>query len=255
MDPDQPFDPPGDHGPARRARPAPSCGISSGRAPFWGPKTGAAPLGPGGGAATPASAKTRAPSPHPDLNDASSIREPPPSGSCSPAAFSNVQPKPRAAPVPPSTVAVPPRPTTIVRAPRSAAVQINSPTPRVVVRIGSRSSGSTSASPQADALSMIAVSPSIQPISAETESPIGPVTDSRSRSAPAGKTTSSRPLPPSATGHSSTDAPGTARRTPAASASATWRGPSVPLKAAGATRVTGGIGQTITDAETPRRRG
>jgi len=50
------------------------------------------------------------------LRVARSSSEPPPSGSCSPAAFSNVQPKPRAAPVPPSTVAVPPRPTTIVLA-------------------------------------------------------------------------------------------------------------------------------------------
>src|SRR5205809_940615 len=190
------------------------------------------------GIATSANATTRAAMPQPDPNDASSVNAPPPSGSGSPRAFSNVQPKPRAAPVPPSTVAVPPRPTTIVLAPRSAAVQINSPTPRVVVRIGSRSSGSTSARPQAVALSRMAVSPSIQPSSAGTDSPIGPVTASRSRDAPAGRTTSSKPLPPSATGHSSTVAPGTARRTPVANASATCRGPSVPLKAAGATRTT-----------------
>ena len=38
---------------------------------------------------------------------------------------------------------------------------------------------------------------------------------------PAGNTTSSKPFPPSATGHSSTTAPATARRTPAAMASAT----------------------------------
>src|SRR5256885_5349448 len=57
-----------------------------------------------------------------------------------------------------------------------------------------------------------------------------------------------RTLPPSATGHSSTAAPGTARRTPAARASATWRGPSLALKGAGATRMKGGIGQKITAA-------
>jgi hypothetical protein len=69
---------------------------------------------------------------------------------------------------------------------------------------------------------MIAVSLSIHPISAETFSPIGPVTSTRSRSAPAGgSTTSSRPLPPSATGHSTTDASGNARRTPDAIAAAT----------------------------------
>src|SRR5207247_1610596 len=129
----------------------------------------------------PATASTPAAMPQPDPNAASSVNAPPPSGSGSPRAFSNVQPKPRAAPVPPSTVAVPPRPTTIVLAPRSAAVQINSPTPRVVVRIGSRSSGSTSARPQAVALSRMAVSPSIQPSSAETDSPIGPVPGRRSR--------------------------------------------------------------------------
>src|SRR5213083_2535033 len=103
------------------------------------------------GVATSASATMRASRPHPRPRDASSTSEPPPSGSWSPAAFSNVHPSPRAAPVPPSTVAVPPSPTTMVCAPRSAAVQISSPTPRVVVRRGSRSSGSTSARPQADA--------------------------------------------------------------------------------------------------------
>src|SRR2546425_7814964 len=36
---------------------------------------------------------------------------------------------------------------------------------------------------------------------------------SRSRSAPAGRTTSSSPLPPSATGHSSTEAPGDRKST------------------------------------------
>jgi len=98
---------------------------------------------------------------------------------------------------------------------------------------------------------MIAVSPSIQPNSAETDSPIGPVTGNRSRSAPAGSTTSSRPLPPSATGHSSTRAPGTARRTPVAIASATCRGPSVPLKAAGATRMMGATDGKIRGNEKP----
>ena len=206
---------------ARRVSPSASRGISSGRAPFCGPKTGAAPSGPSSGVATSASAITRAASPQPDANAASSTSDPPPSGSGLPSVFSNVHPSPRAAPVPPSTVAVPPSPTTTDLAPRSTAVQISSPTPRVVVRSGSRSSGSTSARPHAEALSMIAVSPSIHPSSAETGSPIGPVTGSRSRSAPTGNTTSSRPFPPSATGHSSTEAPGSARRTPVAIASAT----------------------------------
>src|SRR5204863_6611149 len=144
-----------------------------------------APSGPNTGVCTSAKATTRAPKDQPEPNDARFSSAPPPSGRGSPAGFSNVQPNPRAAPVPPSTVAVPPRPTTIVLAPRSAAVQISSPTPRVVVRVGSRSSGSTSASPQAAALSTSAVSASIRPSSADGAAPLGPVTSSRSRRAPA----------------------------------------------------------------------
>src|SRR5881296_2474202 len=60
---------------------------------------------------------------------------------------------------------------------------------------------------------------------------------------PRGSTASRRPSPPSESGHCSTEASGSASRTPAASASATWRGPSVPLNAAGAASISGDMPQ------------
>src|SRR6266545_1084503 len=222
---------------ASRSRPRDSSFTASGPAPFCGPNSGAAPSGPTRGVDTSVSATTRAAMPHPPTSSANCPSVPPPSGSGPPAAFNSVHPRPRAAPVPPSTVADPPRPTTTVFAPRSMASQMSSPTPRVVARSGSSWSGLSSAIPHAVALSKIAVSGSTHPNSPETGSPSGPVTRSRSRSDPRGSTASSRPSPPSEMGHWSTEALGIARRTPTASASATWRGPRVPLKAAGASRI------------------
>src|SRR5216110_2172211 len=95
--------------------------------------------------------------------------------------------------------------------------------------------------PQAVALSKIAVSGSIHPSSPDTGSPNGPVILRCSRSDPGASTASSNPSPPSEIGHCSTAAPGNALRAPAEIASATCRGPRVPLKAAGATRITSGI--------------
>src|SRR5205823_5910276 len=146
-------------------------------------------------------------------------------------------PSPRGAPVPPSTVAEPPKPTTTVLAPRSTASQTSSPTPRVVARSGSSCSGLRSAMPHAVALSKMAVSGSTHPSSPETGSPRGPVTLRRSRNAAGASTASRSPSPPSEMGHCSTAASGSARRAPTARASATWRGPKVPLKAAGATSI------------------
>src|SRR2546430_2136317 len=87
------------HSAARRASPAARMGISSGRAPFCGPNTGAAPSGPSSGGATSANATTRAASRHPDAKEASSAKNPPPSGRGFLLAFSNGQQSPGAAPV------------------------------------------------------------------------------------------------------------------------------------------------------------
>src|SRR5207247_2078823 len=129
------------------------------------------------------------------------LRTPPPTIPSPPPQPQTVHPTPRATPLPPSTVPDPPSPTTTFFAPRSPASQITSPTPRVVVRSGSSWSGRSRRIPQAVADSKIAVSGSTQPSSADTGSPSGPVTCSCSRSMPGGSTASSRPSPPSETGH------------------------------------------------------
>src|SRR5438094_513979 len=108
-----------------------------------------------------------------------------------------------------------------IRAPRSPASQISSPTPRDVARSGSSCSGLRSAIPQAVALSKIAVSGSTQPSSPETDSPKGPATVMRSRNEPRGRTASRSPSPPSEIGSWRTAASGRARRAPSARASAT----------------------------------
>ena len=101
---------------------------------------------------------------------------------------------------------------------------------------GSRSSGSTRASPEAAATSTTAVLPSrIRPNSASIGRPSGPCAGAARRSPPrAWTSTAIVPSPPSAAGQRSGARP--ARSTPRPIASATSRGSSVPLNESGATR-------------------
>ncbi len=79
--------------------------------------------------------------------------------------------------VPPSTVALPPMPTMISSTPASSAQRINSPVPRVEVRVGFRSAGASSSRPLASAISMTAARPSPQrPHVAVTGRPSGSAT-------------------------------------------------------------------------------
>jgi hypothetical protein len=220
---------------ASLSSPAASRRTCSGVAPFCGANTGAAPSGPTRGDRTSASATTRSGRPQPGVQSANADSAPPPSGKSPPFTSENVHPKPRAAPTPPSTLAEPPSPTITLLAPRAAASISSSPTPRLVASSGLRRSAASNARPHALALSRIAVSTSIQPSTASTGTPSGPVTGTDSRSPLGSSTASSKPSPPSDNGHVSTTACGKARRAPRANASATWRGPRVPLNAAGAT--------------------
>jgi hypothetical protein len=119
-----------------------------------------------------------------------------------------------AAPIPPSIVALPPMPRMMRLAPKSAAARMSSPVPYVVVRVGSRCSGESSAIPLAAAISITAVcSPPSRPIGASTfMRGNGPVTFCVTIRPPVAATSPATvPSPPSAIGQISISAPGWAR--------------------------------------------
>ncbi len=131
-------------------------------------------------------------------------------------------------PAPPSVVALPPTPNTIERAPASSAAFSTSPEPYVVAVSGAKTPAGSSWSPEASAISTTAV-PSRSANAAVTSSPSGPVTRTSRRSKPAATAAATVPSPPSATGRVSTSTPGTARRSPAVTRSATCTAVSEPL--------------------------
>ena len=117
---------------------------------------------------------------------------------------------------------------------------MSSPTPRVVVRLGSLEQwGGMRAKPHASAASITAVTPSPRmPQRARTRSPTGPVTWAWQYSPPVVSTkVSSVSSPPSATGRSTMSADGRSRRTPRAMASAASRALRLSLNAWGATTI------------------
>ena len=144
------------------------CGV----APFCGPKTAAAPLGPRRGFVT--SVRSRTPPGGGETRSWASIHAslrsaPPPSGSGRPASSNSPSPRAASAPVPPSVVAEPPSATVMELAPAFRAILINSPTPLVVAFTGS--SVSINGRPAACASSM-------------TASPVGSMSQSAARCRP-----------------------------------------------------------------------
>ena len=129
---------------------APSSSITAkSSAPFCGPKTALAPRSPKSGLSTSlatinsipatlanAGVKSRVPS---------CFSAAPPESSLA----SLIAPSAASIPAPASFVPLPPRPTTILVAPRLIASAINSPTPKVVVILGSRSARAIKCNPHA----------------------------------------------------------------------------------------------------------
>ena len=120
--------------------------------------------------------------------------------------------------------------------------RINWPVPKLVVRMGFRRAGGTSAKPEARDISMTAVLPSpVMPYSAVILFPRGPITLAfRIRPPVPEITASSVPSPPSAMGISVTWAFGSPLRTPLAIARAASIAERLSLKALGATRILSG---------------
>lgn len=137
-------------------------------------------------------------------------------------------------PAPPSVVALPPTPNTMVVAPASSAAASSSPEPYVVAVSGANTPSGRCWRPEASAISTTAVEPR-SAYAAVTGSPTGPVTRASRRSNPAATAAATVPSPPSATGRVSTSRPGTTRRSPAVTRSATCTAVSEPLNLSAAT--------------------
>ena len=224
---------------AHRARAASSSSTCSGVAPFCGPKTAAAPLGPRSGAVTSLSRRTP-PSGARRIREASTRARrpsaPPPSGSVVSSASNSSRPSARSAPAPPSVEAEPPRPITSARAPAFSAAAITSPSPRVVAPRGS--SEPIMGSPEESASSTTAVPSGRCSQRAWSGRPSGPVTGPTATSAAPGTATaiaSRVPSPPSACGTRSTSSSGRTARHPVPIAEAAAAASSDPLKESGAT--------------------
>ncbi len=132
-------------------------------------------------------------------------------------------------PAPPSVVALPPTPKTIEVAPASRAASNSSPVPYVVAVRGAKTPAGRCWSPEASAISTTAVPSSRSAKVAVTGVPVGPVTRASCRVKPAASAAATVPSPPSATGTAATSRPGTARRRPAVTCSATSTAVSEPL--------------------------
>ena len=219
---------------AAKARSQPSIlRIRSASAPFCGPNTALHPSGPHSGFST--SHATR------NVQSRNSVsacavpilcryaRPAAPRGIGAPLSSSRSKPSACSMPAPPSFVALPPRPTTNRRQPRATASRITSPTPNVVVFIGSRASGGTCGRPAAPAISTTARPPAM-PYRQVTGAPSGPVTETEiiSPLRPA-VSASAVPSPPSASEQTSATAPGTARSRPAHTASPASSDDRLPL--------------------------
>ncbi len=143
---------------------ASSCCTISGVAPFCGPYTADAPLGPVSGLSTShatTNSHSRSSIGIPERStEASPASAAPPGRSSFPSASTNFAPSACAIPAPPSLVALPPIPMMNLRQPLARAAAISSPVPRVVVMRGSRRSRGTRGSPDAEAISITAVRPS-----------------------------------------------------------------------------------------------
>ena len=150
---------------AKCASAASSSATISGVAPFCGPNTALAPRSPQSGFPTShAMRKTHSPSSGIAVErsiEASAASPPPPRWMSQPSPSRSRKPSAWSIPAPPSFVALPPMPTTNRRQPCSIASRIISPTPKVVVRSGFFSLPETSVIPEACAISMTAVSPTL----------------------------------------------------------------------------------------------
>ena len=114
--------------------------------------------------------------------------------------------------MPPSLVAEPPMPISMCLIPSLSAWSINSPVPKLLAFIGSSSPGSSIASPEACAISIIAVLPPIMPYSASTLTPLALVTVALRFSPSKARTSASTvPSPPSAIGAEIILQPGSTR--------------------------------------------
>ncbi len=217
---------------AKWASAASSVATSSGEAPFCGPYTAGAPLGPVSGlstslASTSSTDDSRASRPDRSAR-ARSASPPPPGGTGSPSSSRNRAPSADSMPAPPSVVALPPTPNTMVRAPASSAARSSSPEPYVEAVSGAKTPAGRRCNPLASAISTTAVSP-LSANAAVTSWPSGPATRTSRRSKPAATAASTVPSPPSATGSASTRRSGTTRRSPAVTRSATCTAVSEPL--------------------------
>ena len=148
-----------------------SCALGSAicaSAPFCGANTYAAPFGPYRGFVTSHAMINSDPfTPH-ITSDSSmwrmSLRSLPRPSRALPFSSRKRNPRARSRPAPPSFVALPPMPTMNFLHPFRSASAMSSPVPNVVVSIGLRSSGLSSVSPLASAISITAVCPlSIMP--------------------------------------------------------------------------------------------
>ena len=232
---------------AQFSKPLSSSATCCGEAPFWGPKTRATPRSPvrmlcALSAITIFTFPSRNADGSPLMsNVATSARQRPPCPTSLPWASAMRTPRACNAPRPPSLVPESPQPIKMVWMSCSSAAWINSPTPRVVVRVGSRMSRGTRRRPAAAAISTTATPCALPPSKAKcdsTGSPTGPVTVRCTRRPPVDSASiCAVPSPPSGTGTVLTRAPGMVRRTPAEMARATVPASSDSLNPAGATRI------------------
>ncbi|MNZ81333.1 hypothetical protein D3C78_999960 [compost metagenome] len=160
----------------------------------------------------------------------------PPGATGNPASSRKRTPNARNMPAPASLVALPPMVRMTLRAPARRASKISSPVPWVELAQASRCSTGTSCRPLASAISMIAVHDSgSQPHWALTSCPKGPVTRALRRSpGVVARMASIVPSPPSAMGHWTSSASGSASRSPQAIESATSAALRLSLNESGA---------------------
>ncbi len=221
-------------------------------APFCGPNTAAAPWGPSSGLSTSVSTQApRAGSARMPVKSTEEATASPrlPRGTSAPVESSTRAPSADSAPAPPSVDALPPRASNSRSAPRSSAVAMSCPKPKVCASCGSK--GSSRVMPLDWASSITAVPSASSSQSARTSRPSGAHTDSVNRFA----VTSARaiasmvPSPPSAIGRRITSSPGLSPDHPAAIALAAATALALPLKESGAMTMR----TRPTRAGTPRR--
>src|SRR5947207_6564851 len=209
---------------AKRASRASSSPTWLGLAPFCGPYVAAAPRSPSSGLVTSDAIRRSVSARRGSRPDRSTPSAP------------TRAPRASRMPAPPSVVALPPIPRTICLTPASSTAQSTSPVPRVEAAKGSRWSGETRDSPEADASSTTARRPSCERSHrATTGRPSGSVASTSCGSQPPpASIAASVPSPPSAIGARTSSSSPRARRQPFASASATPTEVRLPLNESGA---------------------